>query len=71
MFDAVSGVLVGKPVNETYAAEYRRLLTGVIAQPELLVVFNVNVGHAMPRCILPFGVEAVVDADRQSIRFGG
>jgi len=69
VFDAVSGVLAGKPMNETYAAEYRRLLVEVIDRPELPIVFNLNVGHALPRCIIPFGVEAQVDAQRQLIRF--
>ena len=69
VFDAVSGVLAGKPMNETYAEEYRRLLVGVIHRPDLPVVFNLNVGHALPRCIVPFGVEATVDVERQIIRF--
>ena len=71
VFDAVSGVLAGKPMDETYAEEYRRLLPEVIGRPELPIVFNLNIGHAKPRCILPFGVEAVVDAEKQSIRFPG
>ena len=69
VFSAVSGVLAGKPMDETYAAEYKQLLTEVIAQPNLPVVFNLNIGHAMPRCIMPFGREAVVDATEQVIRF--
>ena len=69
VFEAVSGVLVGKPMDEAYAQAYRQLLTEVIGRPALPVVFNVNVGHAAPRCIVPFGVEAVVDAQRQVIRF--
>ena len=69
MFRAVSGVLAGKPMDETYAEEYRRLLVEVIDRPELPIVFNLNIGHAMPRCIMPFGVDAVVDAEKQIIRF--
>ena len=69
VFDAVSGVLAGKPMNETYAEEYRRLLVEVIGRPDLPVVFNLNIGHAMPRCIMPFGVNATVDAEKQVIRF--
>jgi len=69
VFDVVSGVLAGKPMNEAYAEEYKQLLTEVIDRPELPIVFNLNIGHAMPRCILPFGVEAFVDAERQIIRF--
>ena len=69
VFEAVSGVLVGKPMDETYAQEYRQLLIQVIDKPDLPIVFNLNIGHAMPRCIIPFGVEAVVDVDNQLIRF--
>lgn len=69
VFDAVSGVLVGKPMDETYAEEYKQLLVELIDKPELPIVFNLNIGHAMPRCIMPFGVPAVVDAKRQIIRF--
>ena len=69
VFDVVSGVLVGKPMDETYMEEYRQLLTQVIHRPELPIVYNLNVGHAKPRCIIPFGVPAVVDAEKQIIRF--
>lgn len=71
VFGAVNGVLAGKPMDETYAEEYRELLTEVIGRPELPIVFNVNIGHAMPRCIMPFGIEATVDAEKQIIRFNG
>lgn len=69
VFDAVSGVLVGKPMDETYAEEYKQLLVELIDKPELPIVFNLNIGHAMPRCIMPFGVPAVVDVRKQIIRF--
>ena len=71
VFNAVSGVLAGKPMDETYADEYKQLLTEVIDKPDLPIVFNINVGHAMPRCIIPFGVNSVVDARKQIIRFDG
>ena len=69
VFGAVSGVLAGKPMNETYAEDYKRLLIEVIHDPGLPIVFNLNIGHAMPRCIMPFGVEATVDVNSQIIRF--
>lgn len=71
VFDVVSGVLVGKPMDEVYDPEYRGLLAEVIDNPELPVVCNLSVGHAAPRCIVPFGVEALVDAEKQVIRFPG
>ena len=67
LFSVVSGVLVGKPMDETYASEYKELLVRVIDDPELPILWNVNIGHATPRCIMPFGVEAEVDALNQVI----
>lgn len=69
VFDAVSGVLVGKPMDEVHAEAYRELLVKTVDRPELPIVFNLNVGHALPRCIIPFGVDAVVDVEEQIIRF--
>ena len=69
VFDAVSGVLVGKPMDEAFDREYRQILQEVIRRSDLPVVCNVNIGHAQPRCILPFGVEAHVDVNQQVIRF--
>lgn len=69
IFDVVSGILVGKPIDEAYAEEYREILVDVIENPNLPLVFNINVGHAQPRCIIPFGVKATVDVEHQVIRF--
>ena len=69
VFDAVSGILAGKPQDEIYAEEYKKLLVEVIDNPDLPILFNVNIGHALPRCIIPFGVPATVDANAQIIRF--
>ena len=69
VFDAVSGVLIGKPMDETYADEYKQILIDVIDNPELPIVFNINIGHSMPRCIIPFGIKAEVDAKAQVIHF--
>lgn len=55
--------------DETYADEYKQLLKGVVNKPDLPIVFNVNIGHAMPRCIILFGVNAVVNTKEQSICF--
>ncbi len=70
VFDVVSGVICGKPMDDVYASEYKELLINTINRPELPVVFNINIGHAMPRCIIPFGIDATVDVDHQMICFG-
>lgn len=69
VFDVISGVLVGKPMDEAFDAEYRQQLVDIISNPALPIVCNINIGHALPRCIIPFGVDAVVDAEKQTISF--
>ncbi len=69
IFDAVNGILIGKPMNEKYFDEYKRLLINTVDDPDLPILCNINVGHATPRCIIPFGVHAVVDANKQAILF--
>ena len=69
IFDVLSGVIVGKPIDNLYAEEYKEILIEVIDDPNLPIVFNINIGHATPRAIIPFGVKATVDTDRQVIEF--
>lgn len=69
VFDVVSGVLVGKPMDERYQSEYETVLCNLLGGRDLPIVTNVNVGHAQPRCILPLGVPATVDVSNQVIRF--
>lgn len=71
IFDVLSGVLIGKPMDETYAREYEDILVDVIDRAELPIVCNLNIGHAQPRCIIPLGVPATVNAERQLISFAG
>ena len=69
VFGVVSGVLCGKPMDERYFEEYKRIIVEVVDDPQLPIVANLNIGHATPRCILPFGVNATVDAVAQRITF--
>ena len=34
-----------------------------------VTIVSLSAGHATPRCILPFGVNAQVDAEKQIIEF--
>jgi len=69
LFGVISGILVGKPMDEAYHDEYKRALADIVDDPSLPIVCNLNVGHALPRCIIPFGVDAAVDAAAQKITF--
>ena len=44
-------------------------LKEVVDDPGKPILCNLNAGHAAPRCIVPFGVEAHVNAEQQIIRF--
>ncbi len=48
--------------------EYKKVLKEEINE-QLPILYNLNIGHAMPRCIIPFGIEATVDADKQTVVF--
>ena len=41
----------------------------IIRRAEKDVMTNISVGHALPRCIIPLGVNAVADAEKQAITF--
>ncbi len=69
VFSAVSGVIVGKPMDEAYDDDYRCLLCDIIGDRSLPVVWNINTGHSLPHCIIPLGVPAVVNAAEQKITF--
>ena len=68
VFDVVSGVLVGKPQDEAYYDEYKNILVKVVNNPDLPIVYNVNFGHATPRCTLQYGAVARVDMKRKIIK---
>ncbi|WP_308577720.1 hypothetical protein [uncultured Parvimonas sp.] len=69
VFDVISSMIVEKPQNEEYYDKYKQILLDEIKNKNLSIVYNINVGHSTPRCIIPFGVNAKVDIERQIIEF--
>ena len=67
VFDVVNGVLVGKPQDEAFYQEYKDILVKVIDNEELPIVYNVNFGHATPRCALQYGAVVKVDMKQKKI----
>ena len=68
VFEVISGLLVGKPMDETFYDDYKEALMSIV-DSNIPIVYNLNVGHATPRAIVPFGFHAYVDAQEQVIRF--
>lgn len=67
LFDVISGIIVGKPQDEQYYEEYKEIYYKVIENKNLPILYNVNFGHAIPRCIIPYGIETEVDLDKKLI----
>lgn len=68
-FDAVSGIIVGKPQDEMYYEEYKEIYSDILGGRDLPILYNVNFGHAAPRAALPYGGLARVNAGDQVIEF--
>ncbi len=67
VFEKVKGVLFGKPQDEAWYEEYKQIICEELADFPISLVFNVNFGHAYPRCVLPFGVTVEADVAKQRI----
>ena len=67
ILENVKGILVGKPMNEKYYEEYKEVYRKVVANLDTPVLYNINFGHSIPRCIIPYGAKAVIDYDNKKI----
>lgn len=67
VFSVINGLLVGKPQDEVYYEAYKEVYINVIDDESLPILYNVNFGHAYPRCALPYGIEATVNLDEKKI----
>lgn len=67
VFGGISAVLVGKPQDEKYYEEYKHLWLEATSAYELPIVYNLNFGHANPRCILPYGGSVRIDFDQGKV----
>ena len=67
IFNLVKGIIVGKPYDEVYYEEYKEVYRKVFKDLNTPILYNVNFGHAFPRCIIPYDAEAVVDYDNKKI----
>jgi len=67
VFDAVVGVLVGKAQDEVFYEEYKKEWLNISEEYNLPILYNINVGHAAPRGILPYGGSVSIDLDSARI----
>ena len=67
VLETVKGIIVGKPIDEKYYEEYKEVYKRVFSDLNTPVLYNVNFGHASPRCVIPYGVSATVDYGKKKI----
>ena len=71
VIDSIKGIIVGKPKDEKFYEEYKKIYKKVISdeakRPDLPIMYNINIGHADPMCILPIGDEITIDLDNKQI----
>lgn len=67
IFNLVKGLIVGKPIDEKYYEEYKEVYRKVLKDINTPVLYNVNFGHSVPRCIIPYDAEATIDYDNKRI----
>lgn len=68
----IAALLVGRPggqIDPSTFADYDQAILQVIAEEQgrtdLPIITNMDFGHTDPICVLPYGVLAQVDCDRQ------
>ncbi|MDE6655807.1 MAG: LD-carboxypeptidase [Anaeroplasmataceae bacterium] len=69
VFESIHGILHGKPMDEKYYNEYKSILIEIVDNPKLPILFNLNIGHATPRCILPLQARIIVDLEEKKLEF--
>ena len=72
ILQTIRGIVVGKPKDEQFFEEYKEVYRKVLREfhcERLPILYNVNIGHAVPIGILPLGIEYEIDLDQKTIRF--
>ncbi len=71
ILNVINGIIVGKPKNETYYEEYKEVYKKVVGEvnPDLPILYNINIGHADPMCIFPLGQRVKLDLNKKEIIF--
>ena len=67
IFNLVKGLIIGKPIDEKFYEEYKRIYRKVFSDLKTPILYNVNFGHSVPRCIIPYDAQATIDYDNKRI----
>lgn len=72
ILDVISAIIVGKPAMDEHYEDYKNSILKIVKteakKDDLIIVYNVNFGHATPIGIIPYGAKCEIDADNKTIR---
>jgi len=66
----VNGIIFGKPYDNLYYEEYKKVILNVIREElklvHLPILYNINFGHTSPIITIPYGAMAEINCDKKS-----
>ena len=69
LFNKCHAVLLGKPQNQVYMRQYHKIIVKELSTyNNIIILANLNVGHAQPHTLMPLGAKIEVDANKKSIQ---
>lgn len=63
----VKALIFGKPQDEVFFDEYKKILKDKSEKFDLPIFYNINFGHALPHNIIPYGIELEIDFDHKTL----
>ncbi|QNK62168.1 LD-carboxypeptidase [Pedobacter sp. PAMC26386] len=70
IFHQINGIIVGRPYNNQFAAEYNQILLQIIREElqltELPIITEMDFGHTAPAFTIPYGLTAEINCEKQS-----
>ncbi|CAD2071499.1 LD-carboxypeptidase [Jeotgalicoccus coquinae] len=71
VFEHTNGIVIGRPFNGLYYAEYKEVLRTVLSEAgriDLPVLYNASFGHNEPKFIVPYGLQAEIDTEKLTFK---
>lgn len=67
IFDVSRALIIGKPQDEVYYHEYRKIYQDLAEKHKLPTVYNLNFGHTAPRLVIPYDMPLEIDFENKKI----
>ncbi len=67
VFSGIAAIIVGKPQDEVFYEEYKHVWLEMTEKWKIPIMYNINIGHGAPHCILPYGGLIKADFDNAKL----